>query len=89
MIPPAPPGDLDWELIYRRLMFGKGRYRPWEIDRMTAAEIALALDDDLETPRPPAGSDAIGLVAVQRHLAWRRNADRWELLVRATDKWET
>lgn len=45
----------DWYGIYRRLMFGKGRYRTWEIERMTEPEIIMALDDDLESVRPPTG----------------------------------
>jgi|HubBroStandDraft_5_1064220.scaffolds.fasta_scaffold55141_6 hypothetical protein len=43
-------------MIYRILMHGTTRLRPWEIARMTWPEIALACDQDLSKPRPPSGS---------------------------------
>ena len=53
-------------------MFGKGRYRLWEIDRMTIPEIELALQDDLEKPLGGSLSPE-----EQREYAQRRRAMTW------------
>lgn len=86
MIPAvSSPGRIDWYAIYRRLMFGKGRYRRHEIERMTMTEVCLALDDDIEKPRPPSYADASG-GNVQAYLERRRRMSNWEKLVAATTR---
>jgi hypothetical protein len=78
----CPPGPIDWVNVYRRLMHGKQRLRIWEIDEMTEAEVALALDDDLEKPRPPSYSDAVGN-DVDAYIAERRRMTHWQKLKKA------
>ena len=73
------PGPIDWVNIYRRLMHGRQRLRIWEIDCMTETEICLALDDDLETPRPPSYAEAVG-ANVDAHIACRRAMTWWQRL---------
>ena len=36
-------------------MHGQMRLRPWEIERLTIPEVALALDEDVSKPRAPGG----------------------------------
>lgn len=44
---------------------------------MTPAELALALDDDLETPRPPHGGDSMQPHEVEAYArAWRAMTPR-------------
>lgn len=50
-------------------MLGKTRLRPYEIDRMTVTEIALACDQDTETPRPPARGQPVPTDPISRE-AW-------------------
>ena len=68
--------------VYRRLMHGKQRLRIWEIDCMTEAEVALALDDDLEKPRPPSYAEAAG-ANVDAYIARRRRMTLWQRLKEA------
>jgi hypothetical protein len=53
---------VDWYAVYRRLLFGKARLRPWEVRQMTVPEVALALDEPAEDEgkRPPAGAVPLG-----------------------------
>jgi hypothetical protein len=37
-------------------MHGESHYRPWEIQRLTDAELLAVLDDDVSERRPPTGS---------------------------------
>ena len=54
--------------LYRRLMHGGMKLRPWEIRRMTLQEIAWAMDEDLDHKRPPAGG--ITFTSYAEKLAW-------------------
>lgn len=68
------PGDLDWREVKRRLMHGGMKLRPWEIQRLTLAEIVLALDEDTEKPRRPSGSvDLSDPGTREEYAAWVRS----------------
>jgi hypothetical protein len=73
--------EIDWREIKRRLMHGSMKLRPWEIQRMTFAEIVLALDEDVSKPRPPSGSyDLSAPGAKQAHHEWLRSLNLEERL---------
>ena len=60
--------------MYRHLLLGRARLRPWEVRQLTLAELALALDDDLEQRRPPHGGASLSGPDVAAHVAWLRSA---------------
>lgn len=56
-------------------MFSRLRMRPREIDRLTEVELALCLDDDLESKRPTDGSQAMsGEDVIEYARRWRRQS---------------
>lgn len=84
------PGEVDWEAIYRLLMHGRPRLRPWEISQLTIPMLILALDQDLEDlnhQRPPPGAIELREGEEEEYARrWRQQtvADR---LKQAREKW--
>lgn len=66
-------------------MFGRLRLRAWEIDALTETELVLALDDDLESKRDPAGGKVMGAVDVVEYARRWRSQTLRERLKRARD----
>jgi hypothetical protein len=65
---------VDWETVYERLMFGRMRMRPWEVERLTPAELSRCLDEPpLDgKPRAPKGATALAPWDVQEYARqWR------------------
>lgn len=81
-----PPGPPDWDAIDFRLMHGKARLRPWEIQRLTIAEITAYLDDDVEKPRPPRGGRAMSHDEVVAYAERRRKMTLQDRLAAAKGK---
>ena len=73
---------IDWPVIFWALFHGEAHLRPWEVRRLRfPSELEWALDPERYDPKkPPPDSDAIGEVAVNIHLARRRQMTAAELL---------
>ena len=80
-------GDIDWEMCVRALVHGKPRVPIEKVDYLTPAEWCLLLDQDLDTPRAPSYSEAVGN-DVDAHLARIRAMQPWDRLKRAVQGWE-
>jgi hypothetical protein len=60
--------------------------KPWEVDELTPSELALALDDDLETRRAPHGGGAMSPAELEAYArAWRAMTPA-ERLARARER---
>lgn len=53
-------------------MHGRPRLRPWEIERLTVPELALALDQDIDSRRTPSGGAPKSHEEVLAYAAWWR-----------------
>lgn len=69
-------------------MIGRGRYRVPEIDDLTLAEVALALDDDPEDDRPRGGVSFGSAAEMQAYAERRRNMTAAERLAGMRERWE-
>lgn len=67
-------------------MFGRLRLRAWEIDSLTETELILALDDNLESKRDPAGGKVMGATDVIEYARKWRSQTLRERLKRAREK---
>lgn len=66
------PGRTDWYEISRRLVH-IGYVKPWEFERLTETEIAMYMDHDLESHRPPTGGQSLSPGEVSSYQEeWRR-----------------
>lgn len=68
-------------------MMGRTRLRLWEIMEMTEVEIAFALDQDIETRRPPMGLKPMDPAQIQAYAAWRRSLTWFQKLELAVYDW--
>ncbi|HEX5272708.1 MAG TPA: hypothetical protein VFW33_19560 [Gemmataceae bacterium] len=66
-------------------MFGRLRLRAWEIDSLTETELVLALDDDLESKRDPAGGKVMGAADIVEYARRWRGQTLAERLRRARE----
>lgn len=48
-------------------MQGRLRLRAWEIRAMTIPEVMLAVDDDVDNPRPPGGGMPMSPKQIKEH----------------------
>jgi hypothetical protein len=55
-------------------MHGGMKLRPWEIDRLSWAEVAAALDEDLDQKKPPPGSAPLNDPATMAAYAARERS---------------
>lgn len=60
---------MDWRELYRRLWHSDLHLPPWEVDRLTMAELHLALDGDLSKSRLPPGARPLRSQAEAEALA--------------------
>ena len=77
----------DWHNIFRLLMNGRSRLRLWEILKMTETEVAFALDQDIEKPRPAMGAMPMNPAQLQQYAAWRRSLTWKQKLELAVSDW--
>lgn len=73
------------------LMHGRPRLRPAEIRRMTLAEIALALDQDIDNldKRPPVdGVDLAQFGGMAEYHRWWKSLTPKQRLKRARRRWQ-
>lgn len=72
--PVLPVGGLDWARVWRALLHGGMKLRPWEIRRLTIPEACLCMDEDLESHRPQAGAKVFSSETEMREYAERFRA---------------
>ena len=68
-------------------MHGKARLRPWEIRRLTLAEVVLALEDNLEDTKPANATPFLSEAEMRAWAEWRRSMTPADRLAEAREKW--
>ena len=66
-------------------MHGGMKLRPWEIDRLTLEDVALAMDEDLEKPRASRFSTMGQFPSAAAYVIWIRSLTPRQRLELARD----
>lgn len=70
------------------LMHGRPRLKPWEIERLTDVELALAVDQAIEEKKGPSHGTPLDPSQWNAWVAWRRSLTNWQKLEMAKEGWE-
>ncbi len=77
------PGPIDWEAIDLILMTKRG-IKPWELDRLTVAEVCILLEDETKR-RAPSGRTPMGPDEIQAYARRMRSMTTLEKLQAARE----
>jgi hypothetical protein len=69
---PGNPGLIDWPAVRAQLLRCEAHYRPWEIDRMTLAEVAEVLEAHAEQRPGSRDADEHRGLDAESYVRWWR-----------------